>query len=83
MERDEIDEGAAVAGETSEGDGVLDGVVYAAQHHVLERNAPLKSSRGCDHVSQRVLHVHRHQRPAEIIRRRVDGDGEPELFRTL
>ena len=62
---------------------MLDAVVHAPQHHVLERHAAVEHLGRLDHVVERVLGVHRHEPRAQVIGGRVDADREAELLRSL
>ena len=83
MQRNQIHERTTLAGELGESDRVLDRVVDAAEHHVLEGHAAIELLRRLDDVVERILHVHGHQLAAQRIARRVNRDREAELLGSL
>ena len=83
MQRNQIHERATLPRERRELNRMLLGVVHAAEHHVLERHAPVEHLRRLDDVRQRILRVDRHQLATQPVVRRVDRDRETELLRSL
>src|SRR5437867_884113 len=83
MKGDKIDERAAFPRELGEPDGVFHGVVDAAEHDILECDTAVEALRGLDDVGEWVFHVYWRQLASQRVARRVNGDRQPKLLRSL
>src|SRR5260221_633005 len=76
MQRDEVHERTAFTRQLRQLSRMLGAVVHAAQHDVLERDATIEHLRRLDHIGERILDVDRHERPSQLISRRMNRDGK-------
>ena len=83
MQRNQIDECFALAGQLGELRSLLRPIVDAAKHHVLEGNPPVEDFRGVDHAGERILGIDRHQRLAQLVTGCMNGDRQSELLGAL
>jgi hypothetical protein len=83
MQWNEVYERAAFVRQRGQLRRVLGRIVHATKHDVLEGDPSIEDFRGVDDSRQWIPGIDRHQRLTEIIVRRMNGQGETELLRSL
>jgi hypothetical protein len=83
MQRDEVDECLAPSRQLCKLPRLIERIIHSAEHHILERHAPVECACGIDDIRQRVFDVDWHELPAQLIGWRMNRQSETELLGPL